>query len=123
MNRCQFLSQYGIALAANLAAPLLGTKPLPKGAPSDYDVVILNGRVMDPESNLDGIRHIGVRKNTIRAISKSPLRGRIVIDAKGLVVAPGFIDVLAHGMDIENNRQQVYDGVTTILSPEAETAD
>jgi N-acyl-D-aspartate/D-glutamate deacylase len=123
MNRRQFVTQCGYAWAANLTAPLIGTGARAEKADSGYDVVVLNGRVMDPESNLDSIRNIGVQNNTIRAISKRPLHGRVVIDAKGLVVAPGFIDVLAHGMDIENNRYQVHDGVTTILALEGETAD
>jgi N-acyl-D-aspartate/D-glutamate deacylase len=78
---------------------------------------------MDPESNLDAIRHLGIREGVIQAISKTRLHGRTVIDAQGLVVAPGFIDVLAHGMDLENNRYQAQDGVTTVLALEGETAD
>jgi dihydroorotase len=86
-------------------------------------VAILNGRVMDPESGLDEVRHIGITGGTVRAVSRRPVAGRTVIDGTGLVVAPGFIDVLAHGMNIENNRYQVHDGVTTILALEGETAD
>jgi N-acyl-D-aspartate/D-glutamate deacylase len=62
-----------------------------------YDIVIANGRVMDPESSLDAIRNVGIRGHSIAAISGKPLQGRTVIDAKGLVVAPGFIDLHSHG--------------------------
>ena len=62
-----------------------------------YDLVIANGRVMDPESGLDAVRHVGIRGGRIEAISVRPLTGKSVIDAKGKVVAPGFIDLHAHG--------------------------
>src|SRR5579871_4164560 len=121
MNRRQFVTRCGLACAALASSALLDTEALADEA--EYDVVILNGRVIDPESNLDAVRHLGIRKGTIQAVSKSHLRGSTVIDASGLVVAPGFIDVLAHGMNLENNRYQVHDGVTTVLALEGETAD
>src|SRR3954465_10719196 len=76
------------ALAACVFVPL---------AAQDYDLVIANGRVMDPESGLDGPRHIGVRAGKVVAISETPLAGGQQIDARGLVVAPGFIDLHSHG--------------------------
>ncbi len=84
-----------------------------------YDIVIANGRVMDPESGLDAIRNVGVIGNKIAAISERPLQGRSnTIDAKGLVVAPGFIDLHSHGQDDENYRYKARDGVTTALELE-----
>ncbi|MFN0166456.1 MAG: amidohydrolase family protein [Bryobacteraceae bacterium] len=83
-----------------------------------FDLVVAGGRVMDPESKLDAVRHIGVRGGKIAAISASPLQGARTIDAQGLVVAPGFIDLHAHGQDLENQRYQVRDGVTTALELE-----
>src|SRR5215831_6640757 len=84
----------------------------------DFDLVIANGRVMDPATNLDAVRHIGIRAGKIAAVSASPLRGRSVIDAKGLVVAPGFIDLHSHGQTQENYRYKAKDGVTTALEME-----
>ena len=69
-----------------------------------YDIVIRNGRVIDPESGLDAVRSVGIRDGRIAAISVGTLQGRQVIDARGLVVAPGFIDLHAHGQDDENYR-------------------
>src|SRR5262249_12838652 len=83
-----------------------------------YDLVISGGRVMDPETNLDAIRNIGVTGNRIAAISASPLQGKETLDAKGLVVAPGFIDLHSHGQTPENYRLKAYDGVTTVLELE-----
>jgi N-acyl-D-aspartate/D-glutamate deacylase len=84
----------------------------------DFDLVIANGRVMDPATDLDAARHIGIRAGKIAAISAAPLRGRTTIDAKGLVVAPGFIDLHSHGQTPENYRFKARDGVTTALELE-----
>lgn len=73
---------------------------------------------MDPESGLDAVRHIGIRGGKIAALSAAALRGTRVIDARGLVVSPGFIDLHAHGQNLENQRYQVMDGVTTALELE-----
>src|SRR6266446_10978813 len=89
----------------------------------DYDVVVLHGRVMDPESNLDAVRNIGIRGGKIQTITNQSLRGRTVIDATGLVVAPGFIDLHVHDMNQEHHRAQARDGVTTALELEIGTAD
>jgi len=62
-----------------------------------YDIVIANGRVMDPETGLDAIRDVGIRAEKVVAISEVPLAGATEIDASGLVVSPGFIDLHAHG--------------------------
>ena len=87
-------------------------------AQSQYDIVIANGRVMDPESKLDAPRNIGIRNGKIAAISTQPLTGKQTIDAKNRVVAPGFIDLHAHGQSPEANEYQAHDGVTTALELE-----
>jgi N-acyl-D-aspartate/D-glutamate deacylase len=83
-----------------------------------YDLVIRNGRVLDPASGLDARRTIAVNAGKIAAISELPLNGRVVIDATGLVVAPGFIDLHSHGQTPENYRFKARDGVTTALEME-----
>src|SRR5947208_2016886 len=88
-----------------------------------YDVVIVNGRVMDPESGIDAVRNVGISGGKIRAISSSALKGKQLIDAKGLVVAPGFIDLHQHGHDRENYAAKAHDGVTTALELEVGVAD
>ncbi len=88
-----------------------------------YDLMIANGRVMDPESGLDGVRNVGIRGGKIAAIASSPLEGKQTIDAKGLVIAPGFIDLHEHGQEPRNYQFQAHDGVTTSLELEAGTAD
>jgi len=86
-----------------------------------FDLVLANGRVIDPQTGLDGVRSVGIRDGRIAAISRTPLRGRTVLDASGLVVAPGFIDLHAHGQDLPAARMQAFDGVTTALELEAGT--
>jgi N-acyl-D-aspartate/D-glutamate deacylase len=88
-----------------------------------FDLVIVNGRVLDPESGLDAVRSIGISGGSIAAITAGTLKGRASIDASGLVVAPGFIDVHAHGQTPETYRYQARDGVTTALELELGTAD
>ncbi|HLO98093.1 MAG TPA: amidohydrolase family protein [Fimbriimonas sp.] len=104
----------GIAGAATFA---LGSQS------SEFDIVIANGFVIDPESKLEAVRHIGIKGDRIAAISRSKLSGKEVIDASDLVVAPGFIDLLAHGQDLEDDLVQVFDGVTTKLQMESGADD
>jgi len=96
---------------------------LPSRAQTTYDLVILNGRVIDPESRSDAVRNLGISNGTIKAISTNKLTGRTVIDARGLVVSPGFIDLHQHGQDDENYRFKAMDGVTTALELEVGTGD
>lgn len=85
---------------------------------ADYDLVINNGRVLDPETNFDEVRAVGIRDGQIVRISEQPLTGIETIDASGLIVAPGFIDLHAHGQDERSNHFQAADGVTTALELE-----
>jgi len=87
-------------------------------AGASYDIVIRNARVLDPATNLDAVRSIGISGKKIAALSADPLHGRIEIDASGLVAAPGFIDLHSHGQTPENYRYKAMDGVTTALELE-----
>jgi len=85
----------------------------------DYDLVILNGRVMDPETGYDAVANVGVTNGRIAVITKDEITGRKTIDATGHVVAPGFIDIHAHGQNIGDYRMQAMQGVTTMLELES----
>lgn len=87
-----------------------------------FELVINNGRVMDPESGLDGVRHLGINAGRVVVISNSALSGTREIDASGLVVAPGFVDIHAHGQSEEAYRLMVQDGVTSGFELEIGTA-
>ena len=84
-----------------------------------FDAVVANGRVMDPASGLDAVRHIGIRDGRIAVLSETTLKGSVTIDAAGKVVAPGFVDLHSHGWTPLSQRYQVLDGVTTALELES----
>ncbi|MGC2473704.1 MAG: amidohydrolase family protein [Candidatus Sulfotelmatobacter sp.] len=88
-----------------------------------YDLVIEGGRVMDPETNLDAVRNVGIREGKIARISSKALAGKRVLQAAGLVVAPGFIDLHQHGQDLASQRVKAFDGVTTALEMEIGAPD
>lgn len=93
MHRRLITLGLAVALGCGWAVP---------AAAQTFDLVIANGRVIDPESGLDAVRNVGVRNGTIAAIEAGPLVGRVRLDATGLIVAPGFIDLHRHGQDDEN---------------------
>ncbi|MDH3374295.1 MAG: amidohydrolase family protein, partial [Gammaproteobacteria bacterium] len=86
---------------------------------SRYDVVIAGGRVIDPESGLDAIRNVGINGGSITAVSKALLPGVTTIDATGLVVAPGFINIHSHSWTPLGQEFELKDGVTTSLELES----
>jgi N-acyl-D-aspartate/D-glutamate deacylase len=88
-----------------------------------YDVVIECGRVMDPESGLDAVRNVGILAGKIARISAGPLSGKRVLNATGLVVCPGFVDLHQHGQDADSGRVKAFDGVTTALEMEIGAPD
>lgn len=95
---------------------LLSTQSFAK---PQYDVVLQNGRVIDPATGLNAIRHVGVLGNRISVISKRSLSGNTVINARGKIVTAGFIDLHSHAQTQLGQRYQLLDGVTTALDLEA----
>ncbi len=88
-----------------------------------YDLVITNGRVVDPESGLDAVRTVAIRDGRVVLILDGDLWGDRTIDATGLVVAPGFIDLHEHGQNEESYALMVRDGVTSAFELEVGTGD
>lgn len=86
--------------------------------PSGMDVVILNGRIMDPETKFDAVRNLGIKDGKIAIITQSEIKGKETIDATGLVVAPGFIDGHQHCLEPYAYNSMLRDGRTTILDLE-----
>ena len=82
-------------------------------------IVISGGRVVDPASGTDAVADVAVLDGKIAAIGTELGDAERAIDATGLVVAPGFIDLHAHGQSIPADRMQAFDGVTTTLDLEA----
>ena len=88
-----------------------------------YDLVIEGGRVMDPETGLDAVRNVGISQGKIARVAVEKLTGKRIIEAKGLIVAPGFIDLHEHGQDAASSRLKAFDGVTTGLEMEIGVPD
>ncbi len=105
------------ALAAALALGPVFDDGLVAQESEPYDIVLLGGRVVDPESGFDGVANVGIRGDRVAAVTPDPLVGTRVIDAVGLVVAPGFIDPLTSmgAAQMPSARYKVTDGVTTVL--------
>ncbi|WP_223428720.1 amidohydrolase family protein [Tateyamaria pelophila] len=83
------------------------------------DILVLGGRVIDPETGLDAICNVTTEGEKIVAISEHPLEGDVVIDAIAHVVSPGFIEMQSHGNNIGDYRMQVIQRVTTALELES----
>ena len=130
------MNRYRSAVMLSCLVVLLGCKPAseapadgadaaPKkgeakaAIPEDLDLVILNGRVMDPETKLDAVRNVGIKGGKIVTITEQAIKGSETIDAKGHVVAPGFIDTHWHALDSFGRKIGLRDGVTTGMDIEA----
>ena len=95
---------------------------LTANAADDYDVVILNGRVMDPETMFDAVRNVGIKDGLIATITKDRIKGSETINARGHVVAAGFIDTHHHGAgNLWGMKVGLRDGVTTPMDLELGT--
>lgn len=97
---------------------LSGLLGVPLVVAADYDMVILGGRVMDPETGLDAQRNVGVRDGQIVTITESDIAGRKTIDASGQVVTAGFIDTHFHGTGTMAYKLGLRDGLTSVMDLE-----
>ena len=87
-------------------------------AAETHDLVILNGRVMDPETMFDAVCNVGIKDGKIVKITKKNIEGKESINAKGHVVAPGFIDTHLHGTSVMAYKLVLRDGVTSAMDLE-----
>ena len=116
------------APATVVSEPAAPTEPPPvpvldgsaaQGNDQPFDLAIVGGRVIDPASGFDHVASIGISGSTVAAISADPdappLQAATTIDATGLVVSPGFIDILSYSPNGYGEWFKLADGVTTNL--------
>jgi N-acyl-D-aspartate/D-glutamate deacylase len=106
----------GSVVAGTICALMIAAQP-------SFDLVIRGGRVIDPETGLDAVRDVGITAGRITAVSTEPLTATTVIEARGLVVAPGFIDLHTHVNDAATYRLAAQEGVTSALDLEIGAPD
>ncbi|MEO5997492.1 MAG: amidohydrolase family protein [Chitinophagaceae bacterium] len=85
---------------------------------TQFDIVLTGGRVIDPETNLDAIRNVGITNGRVIQVTTEPIKGKETVNVSGLVVSPGFIDLHIHGIGNVEQEYQAHDGVTTALELE-----
>lgn len=107
----------------------VGTSPFTNcsfdsAAPGEtFDIAIINGRVMDPECNFDGVRNVGIKGDRIAVITKGEVKGEKTIDAKGQAVVPGFINTHTHSFAPFDQKMVAHDGATTLMDTEGGAAN
>ena len=111
-----------VAVACN---PKPQTAPAPK---TDYDLLIINGRIVDGAGNPWYRGSVGVKGDRIAYVGPSiaGMSSKYVVDAKDQVVAPGFIDMLGHSEDVLLRRPQavskITQGITSEITGEVSSA-
>ena len=118
------LSVGSIAACTPAAKEPAAEKPAAEATiPENLDLVILNGRVMDPETELDAVRNVGIKDGKIVVVTAQTIEGAETIDASGHVVAPGFIEGHQHATDQFSRKVNLRDGLTTQMDFEAGAGD
>jgi N-acyl-D-glutamate deacylase len=82
-------------------------------------VVLRGGRVIDPESGFDAVADVAIGAGRVMEIGTALPAAAAEVDAAGLVVTAGFVDLRSHVNDLAGLRLQALDGVTTALELEA----
>jgi N-acyl-D-amino-acid deacylase len=104
---------------------LLGVQGLPAAVP-DFDLVIRNGRIVDGLGNPWFYGDVGIKGDRIAAIGRVQGEAVRTIDAAGLVVAPGFIDMHSHSdwtlLEDAKAESKIRQGVTTEVIGESSSA-
>jgi dihydroorotase/N-acyl-D-amino-acid deacylase len=120
-SRLSFL----VLVVVAACTPSARTAPVPK---TDYDLLIINGRIIDGAGNPWYRGSVGVKGDRIAYVgpSVSGMSSKYVIDAKDQVIAPGFIDMLGHSEFTLLRRPQavskITQGITSEITGEVSSA-
>ncbi|MGE5571169.1 MAG: N-acyl-D-amino-acid deacylase family protein [Rhodospirillales bacterium] len=104
---------FALLLCRNFQAEAPGAAPV-------YDVLIANGRVLDGSGSPAVLSDVAIQGDTIAAVGRMPdARAALRIDARGMHVAPGFIDIHTHArhgiFDVPTAENYIRQGVTTVI--------
>ncbi|HUN72407.1 MAG TPA: D-aminoacylase [Steroidobacteraceae bacterium] len=110
-------------LALALALPVLCASA---ASEPSYDIVIRNGHIIDGTGSPWYSADLAIEDGRIAALGRlGPVDARRIIDAHGMVVAPGFIDMLdqsGHTLLVDGHAQsKIFQGVTTLITGEGES--
>ncbi len=112
-----------VIIIVSVAAPLSSVEDRKGGRSQTYDVIIKSGRIYDGSGGPSYIADVGIKDDYIAAIGQLGTGADEVIDAQGLAVAPGFINMLSWATEslIEDGRSQsdIRQGVTLEVMGEA----
>jgi len=86
---------------------------------AEREIVLRGGRVIDPESGFDAVADVAIAAGRVAEVGTGRPAGTAEVDAAGLVVTAGFVDLHSHVNDLAGLRLQALDGVTTALELEA----
>jgi N-acyl-D-aspartate/D-glutamate deacylase len=100
-----------------------GTAPAAPAPDHTYDIAILGGRVIDPESGYDQAINVGIDDGIVTTMSRDDLEATKTIDARGKVVSPGFIDLESYDPNPYGIWYKIADGVTTNLGMHGTNAE
>jgi dihydroorotase len=121
LHRRQFVG----AVSAAGAAALASIPRVLSAAAVKYDLVIKNGRVLDPSRHLDAMRDVAIANGRIVAVEANISAGATeTIDARGKLVTPGLIDIHTHATRIPDGPALcLADGVTGLIDAGTQGAD
>ncbi len=107
-----------------LIVPIFSTVFSPSIGQGDYDYVIKNGNIYNPSTDTELMGYnLGIVGDRVKRITKADISGREEINAEGLVVSPGFIDLISYDPNPYGIEFKVLDGVTSNLAMHGGTED
>lgn len=89
---------------------------------ADFDLIVSGGTVVDPSQDLHGLHDVAIKDGRIVGIGAfEPSMAAAVLDARGLIVTPGIVDMHVHVFDgvshygVDADQNCIHKGVTTVL--------